>query len=211
MIQAPRHLEDHKPRPGHSHQQLRLGSKHSAARHCGLDARLADAGVTRVTLPWEGMWRAEAGMDETPHYNRRVAIVFVDDFEVHTVAALRYARSLHPTTLRAVHVVIDSQQAQQLRAAWLPDRGVPLELVDCPGRRLTRCAAGLVRREAEQPGAQVTVILPGRSFSPLLGRLLHGRTADKIAGAVSRVPNVAVTIIPSSAASEQSRPVALRG
>ena len=88
---------------------------------------------------------------------------------------------------------------------------MPLEFVDCPGQKLTQCAAGLVRREAELPGAQVTVILPGRSFSPLLGRLLHGRTADKIAGAVSRVPNVAVTIIPSSAASEQSRPVALRG
>jgi len=149
-------------------------------------------------------------MEETPHYGRRVVIVFVDDFEAHTIAALRYARSLRPTTLRAVHV-IDSQQAQQLHAAWPPDRGVPLELVDCPGRRLTRCAAGLVRREAELPGAQVTVILPGRSFSPQLGRLLHGRTADKIAGAVTRVPNVAVTIIPPKAASEQPGPVAVRG
>ena len=149
-------------------------------------------------------------MEETPHYGRRVVIVFVDDFEAHTIAALRYARSLRPTTLRAVHV-IDSQQAQQLHAAWPPDRGVPLELVDCPGRRLTRCAADLVRREAELPGAQVTVILPGRSFSPQLGRLLHGRTADKIAGAVTRVPNVAVTIIPPKAASEQPGPVAVRG
>ena len=150
-------------------------------------------------------------MEETPHYGRRVVIVFVDDFEAHTIAALRYARSLRPTTLRAVHVVIDSQQAQQLHAAWPPDHGVPLELVDCPGRRLTRCAAGLVRREAELPGAQVTVILPGRSFSPQLSRLLHGRTADKIAGAVTRVPNVAVTIIPPKAASEQPGPVAVRG
>lgn len=150
-------------------------------------------------------------MEETAPYGRRVVIVFVDDFEAHTIAALRYARSLRPTTLRAVHVVIDSQQAQQLHAAWPPDRGVPLELVDCPGRRLTRCAADLVRREAELPGAQVTVILPGRSFSPQLGRLLHGRTADKIAGAVTRVPNVAVTIIPPKAASEQPGPVAVRG
>jgi hypothetical protein len=105
-------------------------------------------------------------MEETPHYSRRVVIVFVDDLEVSTIAALRYARSLRPATLRAVHVVIDSQQAERLRTAWLPDRGVPLELVDCPGRRLPGCAAGLVRREAELPGAQVTVILPGRSFSP---------------------------------------------
>jgi hypothetical protein len=40
------------------------------------------------------------------------------------------------------------------------------------------------------------VILPRRSFSPLLGRLLHDRTADKIAGVVSRVPDAAATIIP---------------
>jgi hypothetical protein len=150
-------------------------------------------------------------MGETPHHSRRVVIVFVDDLEAHTIAALRYARSLRPTTLRAVHVVTDSQQAQQLHAAWPPDRGVPLELVDCPGQRPTRCATDLVRREAELPGAQVTVILPGRNFSPQQGRLLHGRTTDKIAGAVTRVPNVAVTIIPPRAASEQPGPVAVRG
>jgi hypothetical protein len=68
--------------------------------------------------------------------------------------------------------------------------------VYCPDRRLTRCAADLVTRETETPGTQVTVILPRRSFSPLLGRLLHDRTADKIAGVVSRVPNAAATIIP---------------
>jgi len=32
------------------------------------------------------------------------------------------------------------------------------------------------------------------------GGLLHGRTADKTAGVVSRVPNVAVIIIPPSRA-----------
>jgi hypothetical protein len=145
-------------------------------------------------------------MEGTPHYTRRVVIVFVDDFDLSTIAALRNAKGLRPTTLRAVHFVIDSEKADRLRAAWRPDRSVSLEFVDCPGRRLTRCAADLVRHEAELPGTQVTAILPGRSFSPLLGRLFHGRTADKIAAAVSRVPNVAVTIIPpSKAASESSR------
>ena len=33
-----------------------------------------------------------------------------------------------------------------------------------------------------------------RSYSPLLGRLLHDRTADKIAGVVSRVPNAGATL-----------------
>jgi hypothetical protein len=153
------------------------------------------------------MWRAEAGMEQTLHYSRHAVIVVVDDFDPSAIAALRYARSLRPTTLRAVHFVTDSQQAARLRAAWQPDRGVPLEFVDCPDRGLTGCADDLVRHEAESPGAQVSVILPGRSFSPQTGGLLHGRMADKIAGVVSRVPNVAIIIIPPSrAASEPSMP-----
>jgi hypothetical protein len=95
-----------------------------------------------------------------------------------------------------VHFVIDTEQAERLRQAWLPDKNVSLEFVDCPDRRLTRAAADLVSHEADVPGTQVTAILPRRSFSPLLGRLLHDRTADKIAGVVSRVPNAAATIIP---------------
>ena len=94
-----------------------------------------------------------------------------------------------------MHFVIDTEQAEKLRVAWLPDRQVSLEFMDCPDRRLTRCAAELVSHEAEVPGTQVTAILPRRSFS-LLGRLLHDRTADKIAGVVSRVPDAAAIVIP---------------
>jgi amino acid transporter len=154
-------------------------------------------------------YRAEAGVlqylagrrtageaPRQPNYSRRVVIVFVDDFDLATIAALRYARSLRPTTLRAVHFVIDTEKAEKLRAAWLPDRSVPLDFVDCADRRLTRAAADLVGQEAETPGTQVTAILPRRSFSPLLGRLLHDRTADRMAGVVSRIPNAAAIVIP---------------
>ena len=131
-----------------------------------------------------------------PNYSRRVVFVFVDDFDLATIAALRYAKSLRPTSLRAVHFVIDSEQAEKLRSAWLPDRSVTLEFIDCPDRRLSRAALELVTAEAEQPGTHVTVILPRRGYSPLIGRMLHDRTADKIAAVVSRVPNAAATIIP---------------
>jgi hypothetical protein len=47
------------------------------------------------------------------------------------------------------------------------------------------------------------VILPGRSFSPQTGGLLHGRTTDKTAGVMSRVPNVAIIIIPPSVAAPE--------
>ena len=33
-----------------------------------------------------------------PHYSRRTVFVFVDSFDLATLAALRYARSLRPTT-----------------------------------------------------------------------------------------------------------------
>jgi amino acid transporter len=151
-------------------------------------------------------YRAEAEVLDTvtgeqppppPHYTRRVVYVFVDGFDLATIAALRYARSLRPTQIRAVHFVIDSLRAEKLRDKWTrADRGVALDFIDCPDRRLTKAAIDLAEREVEDPGTHVTVILPRRSYSPLLGRLLHDRTADKIAAAVSRIPRSAATIVP---------------
>ena len=132
-----------------------------------------------------------------PHYGRRTVFVFVDSFDLAALAALRYARSLRPTTLRAVHFVIDNVQAEKLRQTWTrADRGVPLDFIDVSDRRLTRAAAELVERETADPDTHVTVVLPRRSYSALLGRLLHDRTADKIAAVVSRIPRSAATIVP---------------
>ena len=134
---------------------------------------------------------------EPPTYSRRTVFVFVDDLDLATIAALRYARSLRPTTLHAVHLVIDNVQAEILRQDWVrANTGVVLDFVDCADRRLARCAAELVSAEAALPGVGVTAILPRRGYSPLLGRLLHDRTADKIAAVVSRIPHAAATIVP---------------
>jgi amino acid transporter len=132
-----------------------------------------------------------------PHYTRRTVFVFVDSFDLATLAALRYARSLRPTSLRAVHFVIDNVRAEKLREEWTrANRGVVLDFIDVPDRRLTRAAAELVGHEVEDPGTHVTVILPRRSYSAWFGRLLHDRTADKIAAVVSRIPRSAATIVP---------------
>ncbi len=151
-------------------------------------------------------YRAEAEVLETvtgeqppppPHYSRRVVFVLVDSFDLATLAALRYARSLRPTQIRAVHFVIDSVRAEKLRDKWTrADRGVALDFIDCPDRRLIKAATDLAEREVEDAGTHVTMILPRRSYSALLGRLLHDRTADKIAAAVSRIPRSAATIVP---------------
>jgi len=134
---------------------------------------------------------------DPPTYARRTVFVFVDSFDLATVAALRYARSLRPTTLHAVHFVVDNVEADILRRDWVSaNTGIPLDFVDCADRRIARCAAELVNAEAALPGVGVTAILPRRSYSPLLGRLLHDRTADKIAAVVSRIPHAAATIVP---------------
>jgi hypothetical protein len=134
---------------------------------------------------------------EQPNYPRRTVFLLVDSFDLATLAAMRYARSLKPTTLRAVHFVIDTAEADMLREEWTrADRGIVLDFIDCPDRRLARAAAELVSAEAATPGTHVTAILPRRSYSPLLGRLLHDRTADKIAAVVSRIPHCAATIVP---------------
>src|SRR5712692_122502 len=83
-----------------------------------------------------------------PHYSRRTVFVFVDGFDLAALAALRYARSMRPTSIRAVHFVIDSVRADKLRQKWTrADRGVALDFVDVSDRRLTRAAAELVERE----------------------------------------------------------------
>src|SRR5258708_21167345 len=134
---------------------------------------------------------------EPPTYSRRTVYVFIDDFDLATIAALRYARSLRPTSLRAVHFVIDNLQADKLRQDWLrANPAIPLEFVDCPDRRLANCAAEMVSAEAQLPGVGVTAILPRRTYPPIVGRLLHDRTADQTAAAISRIPPPAATIVP---------------
>jgi amino acid transporter len=132
-----------------------------------------------------------------PNYSRRVVLLLVDSYDLATIAALRYAKSLRPSALHAVHFSLDSARADRLRQQWLAtDIKIPLELVDCPDRRLAHAAARLAADEAAAPGTHVTVVLPRRSYPPLAGRLLHDHTADRIARVVSRVPGAAATIIP---------------
>jgi amino acid transporter len=134
---------------------------------------------------------------EPPTYSRRSVFVFVDDFDLATIAGLRYARSLRPTSLRAVHFVIDNVQADKLRQDWIrANPGIPLDFVDSPDRRLANAAANLVSAEAVLPGVGVTAVLPRRSYAPIVGRLLHDRTADKMAAVISRIPHAAATIVP---------------
>jgi len=143
-------------------------------------------------------------------FSHHTVLVFVDALDLASIEALRYGQSLRPSSLRAVHFVLDSSHAARLKTRWQSTAEiVPLELVDCPDRRLGRAALEMIAREAV-PRTEITVLLPRRSYATLLGRLLHDRTADRIARLISRIPNATATIIPFDtraqvAAIEQNR------
>jgi amino acid transporter len=134
---------------------------------------------------------------------RSVIVVLVDSVDLAVIRAIRYAHTLRPSELHVVHFVIDSSHAADLRSAWdaQPGLDLSLELVDCPDRRLPRAALELTERlVAEGPSTQVTMLLPRRTYGAFLGRMLHDRTADDIAAAVSTVPGAVATIVPYDAA-----------
>ena len=131
-------------------------------------------------------------------YARHRVFVLVNSVDLAVLEALRYGRGLRADELTAVHFMIDAAHAEQLRKLWEHyGLEVPLRIIDCPDRRLTRAAQELVNTTcAEYRNTNVTMLLPRRSYAPLLGRLLHDRTADQIARAVSRIPHAAATIVP---------------
>ena len=133
-----------------------------------------------------------------PTRTATTVLVLVDSVDLAVIKALRYARSLRPTELRAVHLMIDNIHAERLRHAWDASQAadVPLEIVEVPDRRLRRAAMELAARESVDGRTEVTVLLPRRTYSPVVGRLLHDRTADRIAEVVSTMPHVVATIVP---------------
>ncbi|GAB4676549.1 APC family permease [Mycobacterium avium subsp. hominissuis] len=151
-------------------------------------------------------YRAEASVLEMSRtelpdlgrYTQHRVFVLVDSIDLAEVEALRYAHGLHADELTVVHFVIDADHAARLQQRWdVFEHDTPLRLVDCPDRHLSRAAHELVLQVlADHPDTKVTVLLPRRTYSPLIGRLLHDRTADKIARAVSRIPGAAAQIVP---------------
>jgi len=130
---------------------------------------------------------------------RHDVTVLVDNVDIATVGALRYARSLKPRNLAAVHFVIDDVRAEQIQAAWAASDAfddVTLELIDCPDRRLANSALDYAIRMTEKPDVELTLLLPRRAYSGFLGRLLHDQTAEEIAAPISQLPRVVATIIP---------------
>jgi amino acid transporter len=132
----------------------------------------------------------------TRHARHRV-LVLVDSVDLAEIEAMRYANGLHADNLTAVHFVLDAAHAARLQQRW-EDFGhvTELRMVQCADRQLSWAAQKLVTQAMhEYPDTKVTVLLPRREYAPLVGRLLHDRTADKIAKVISRIPGASAQIV----------------
>jgi hypothetical protein len=130
---------------------------------------------------------------------RHDVTVLVDNVDLATVGAIRYARSLKPRKLSAVHFVIDDRRAAEIQEAWANSDAlddVTLELIDCPDQRLPNATLEYAQRMTEKQDVELTLLLPRRAYSGFLGRLLHDQTAEKIAAPISQLQRVVATIVP---------------
>jgi amino acid transporter len=143
--------------------------------------------------------RGEVVVSRAAKVARHDVSVLVDNVDLATVGAVRYARSLNPHTLTAVHFVVDDERASALKASWsanLSLADVALELIDCPDRRLPNAAVDYAIRMTAGSQNELTLLLPRRSYSGLMGTILHDRTAEAISAPISQLQRVVATIVP---------------
>ena len=162
--------------------------------------------LVMLLLRVNGQYRREAEELEhevpaaatAPIMRRHVVLVFVDRLDAAVARSIQYARSLTPDELRAVHFMVDDVEGEALAEQWrrLGLQRVPLELVACPDRRLTRAAVECVARELADRQTEVSVLLPERKYKGAWQRILHDKTGEAIQQQVSKLAHANVTTIP---------------
>jgi hypothetical protein len=127
-------------------------------------------------------------------------LIFVDTYDLATERALQYCKSLNTSSIRAIHFDIDPLVTKELEKRWgakgSASAGTALEIASCDDRRVDRAALEIVADVVRDRDVFCMVVLPRRSFSSRLQRLLHDRTADAIANAITHVPRTSATIVP---------------
>jgi amino acid transporter len=129
---------------------------------------------------------------------RNHAIVLVSKIHKPTLRALSYARATRPSTLEAITVSVDTQEARQLQETWdRLDLPVPLKILDSPYREITRPVLEYVKSvRRRSPRDVVTVFIPEYVVGHWWEHLLHNQSALRLKGRLLFQPGVMVTSVP---------------
>ena len=139
-----------------------------------------------------------AAAAKPPMYTRHAVVVLVDELDAAVAKAMQYARTLAPNDLRAVHFDLDGWKTDQLIDSWqrLGMSRFPLDIVECPDRRIARATMELAAELTADATTELTVLIPRREYTKRWHRLLHDRSSGPIAAALAHLPHCSVTIVP---------------
>ena len=98
---------------------------------------------------------------------RHVVIVLVDRLDMATARALQYARTLTPTSSGPSTSPSTPGRPAELEAEWgrLGLTRLPLDVIECEDRRLTRAALELAAEAVADGETECTILLPRRGFA----------------------------------------------
>lgn len=129
---------------------------------------------------------------------RHTAIVPISAVNRATVYAIRYAKSI-AHEVEAVHVAIDPQRVEQIRAQWKTwGGGVPLRVLESPYRSIVQPLVDHIDdlMHGRRRNEMVTVVLPEFVTAHWWEGLFHNQSAFLVKGALLFRPGVVVTSIP---------------
>lgn len=169
-------------------------------------AFLVEPGTVLVSVPFN------ADPDDEPEPRRLQApgrlslVVVVSSLNKATLRAIKYARSLNPSEIKAMSIQTESGQAAALTEQWAGLRiDIPLEIVDSPYRDLMTPLLRELRALRPNPTDVVAVVIPEFVVGSWWQGLLHTQTALFIKGALLFEPHVVVIDVPYRVGRARSR------
>ncbi|WP_090767686.1 APC family permease [Nonomuraea maritima] len=129
---------------------------------------------------------------------RNHAIVLVSKLHKPTMRAIAYARATRPSTLEAITVGVEGEEAERLQEEWerlgIP---VPLKMLDSPYREITQPILDYVKTlRRRSPRDVVTVFIPEYVVGRWWEHLLHNQSALRLKARLLFKPGVMVTSVP---------------
>jgi amino acid transporter len=134
-------------------------------------------------------------------------IVLVSKLHTPTLRALAYAKATRPTTLSAVTVQTDPEEADDLLREWTErDIPVPLKILDSPYRDVTGPVLDYVKNIRRQsPRDLVAVFIPEYVVGHWWEQLLHNQSALRLKARLLFQPGVMVINVPWQLGSAELR------
>ena len=138
---------------------------------------------------------------------RQTAVILVERLDRSLLNAIEYARAAGTMEIRALHAAVDPARAHELLEQWLnlaTTLGIQLDIEDCPDRNIPRTVREYIER-LQAPDMEVSVIIPRRSYTGILQRLLHDRTSKALVRGLEGLAHCDVVTVPYHLRIEKKR------